>query len=299
MRDSTNHTNGSHVPARRSVLRASGASLSLIRRLRPRTLTGRLQILCYHRVGRPNESDAMTMPLPLFEEQMRLLNRQYQPISLGRAVEMLRQGQALPNRAVSVTFDDGYEDTLTRAFPILQRWRIPATVFVTTGFIDGLAAPELFPQGPMLTWQMIRQLSRAGIEIGSHTLTHAKLSQLGPDQLRAQLLDSKRRLEEQLQISIDLFAYPYGDASAVHSAAHTAARDAGYQAACTTVPGSNGPETDLLALHRITPGRRDAAALALQLAELPTHYGLGGALGYGLRRKLRLCGSPVANGARS
>jgi peptidoglycan/xylan/chitin deacetylase (PgdA/CDA1 family) len=101
------------------------------------TPAGRLTILIYHRVLsqpdplRPGESHAA-----LFERQMALLARCFQPMALGDAVRASREGR-LPKRACCVTFDDGYADNLTVALPILQRHGIPASVFVATAYLDG------------------------------------------------------------------------------------------------------------------------------------------------------------------
>lgn len=98
---------------------------------------GRLTILFYHRVLpqpdplRPGESHAA-----LFDRQMALLARCFRPMALGDAIAALREDR-LPPRACCVTFDDGYADNLTVALPILQRYAIPASVFVATDYLDG------------------------------------------------------------------------------------------------------------------------------------------------------------------
>lgn len=278
------HANGSAASGLKARLRASSGCLRLITRLRAPQLRGCFPILCYHRVGGPHESDAMTMPLWLFEQQMAFLYRHYHPMRLGTLVTSISAGHPVPDRAVAVTFDDGYEDTFIRAWPVLRRFGIPATVFVTTGFIDRTVTSKSLSHAAMLTWPMVQALQRDGIEIGSHTVTHAVLSQLGADACTDEVAASKQRLEERLGTSVELFAYPYGDAPSVHYAAQAAVRQAGYRAACTTVAGFNGAGTDLFALHRIAPSRRDLAAFALQLAGLPTHAGMGTALQHGVRR---------------
>ena len=259
--------------------------MRVIQSLRAPSLRGRFQVLCYHRVGRDDESDMMTTPQWLFAQQMRLISRHYRPMPLGTLVELMSQCQPIPNRAVAVTFDDGYEDTFTRAFPILQSMGIPATVFITTGYVDGSTRPSTLPEAPMLSWEMVKQMRRAGMEIGSHTVTHPTLSQLSADECRQELVASKQRLEAVLQEPVTLFAYPFGHAAAFTDTVQAGLRDAGYRAACTTIPGSNGLEDELLALHRLSPGRRDVASLALQLAELPTDAGLGSALRAGITRR--------------
>jgi peptidoglycan/xylan/chitin deacetylase (PgdA/CDA1 family) len=116
-------------------------SLSLATRLLPILLNTRgkqrLSILIYHRVlpqfdpMRPNEPI-----IPEFDWQMRLLHNNFSPLPLVEAVERLRTG-TLPDRAVCVTFDDGYADNELHALPILKKYSIPATVFVSTGFLNG------------------------------------------------------------------------------------------------------------------------------------------------------------------
>lgn len=97
----------------------------------------RLSILTYHRVlpsfdyMRPNEPVASE-----FEWQMELLANHFNPISLSEALSLMRYGE-LPKRAVCVTFDDGYADNEEIALPVLNRWKIPASVFVATDFLNG------------------------------------------------------------------------------------------------------------------------------------------------------------------
>ncbi|MEZ5529339.1 MAG: polysaccharide deacetylase family protein [Porticoccaceae bacterium] len=97
----------------------------------------RLSILTYHGVlpdhdfMRPNEPTAA-----IFDWQMELISHYFNPLPLSEALALMRVGE-LPERAVCITFDDGYANNAEQALPILQRWRIPATVFVSTGFLNG------------------------------------------------------------------------------------------------------------------------------------------------------------------
>ncbi len=108
-----------------------------LERFAPGGEEGRLAVLLYHRVLerpdplRPDEPD-----LARFTWQMETLARLCNVLPLGEAVQRLRSG-TLPPRAVAVTFDDGYADNLTVALPVLQRFGLPATVFVASGFLDG------------------------------------------------------------------------------------------------------------------------------------------------------------------
>lgn len=122
---------------------ARGISLTGLGGLAERARPVALTILTYHRVL-PREAamaypfGGMTMPLDQFEAQMAHLAARYEPREMGEALRLLASGELSP-RSIVVTFDDGYRDNYVHAFPVLQRHRIPATVFVVTGALDGTA----------------------------------------------------------------------------------------------------------------------------------------------------------------
>lgn len=131
-----------------------------------------LSVLTYHRVL--PEPDSMRRAEPdakQFRTQIERLKRFFSPIALSDAVERLASGQPLPRRAVAVTFDDGYADNLTVAAPILQAFDVPATVFVTEGFLDGGrmwndTVVEVCRRRPPGTWDL-QAIGLERIEIGS------------------------------------------------------------------------------------------------------------------------------------
>lgn len=98
---------------------------------------GKLQILLYHRVLKePDPLRPWEIDRYQFDEQMQALSNYYQILPLSEAMQLL-QKKALPPQAVCITFDDGYEDNVSVALPILQKLNIPATFFIATGFLDG------------------------------------------------------------------------------------------------------------------------------------------------------------------
>ncbi len=161
-----------------------------------------------------------------FERQLfSLRRRRYSPITLEHYRDFLIGKTMLPAKPVILTFDDGYRDNFTHAFPLLKKFAFPAVVFLVTGrrrtnFWD---ADE--PQELLMCDAEIREMSAAGIEFGSHTVSHADLTCSSAEELRCELMDSKKTLEDLLGKSIISLAYPYGK---VNKAVKTAADEAGY-----------------------------------------------------------------------
>ncbi|OYV30116.1 MAG: polysaccharide deacetylase, partial [Thiomonas sp. 20-64-5] len=134
-----------------------------------------LRILMYHRVAQLAAYDQLTVSPERFAQQMQEL-AQHEVVSLQDGLRALQSG-ALRKPLIAVTFDDGYLDNLTEALPVLRRYRIPATIFITTQFCDqALRHPRYGSQGAQrlhLDWDEVAALAREpGITIGSHTLTH-------------------------------------------------------------------------------------------------------------------------------
>lgn len=188
-------------------------------------------VLCYHAVSPTWEAPLSVTPTRLEHQLRSLLRRGYRGATFQDALI------GPPHRrTLVVTFDDAYRSVLERALPILAGLGLPATVFVPTGFagddmpmawpgidqwLGGIHEPELLPLG----WPELRELADQGWEIGSHTVSHPKLTQLDDRRLAAELGDSKRACEEAMGAPCPSIAYPYGDVDArvVH-----AAREAGY-----------------------------------------------------------------------
>lgn len=275
-------------------------------------------ILAYHRIldvpdegAFPFDVELVSASSEAFERQMRYVRRHCSPITFETLLGHLDAGESLPRNATIVTFDDGFADNYTYAFPILQRLGVPATIFVSTGYLDcqehfwyervahavmtskmaSLTSPEgrsiplpsppagrrrvvaallsalkLVPNavrlgylqaldreldhgvdcggdlrsGPM-TWEQAREMSSAGIEFGSHTVSHPVLSRLEPWDLTRELNESKSRLEEMLGKSAVVIAYPVGGREAISEGVLEATRAAGYRLGATYIPGVQSP----------------------------------------------------------
>ncbi len=218
-------------------------------------MTGpRISILMYHQVGDFPPMDAHRSTYchhRRFASQMAYLHRfGYRVLSMDEVVDALRGGRPIPSRAVALTFDDGYENFYEYAYPVLERYGFPAMVYLISGLVgrdsewfatDGRATPPLM--GP----ERVRQLRRAGIDFGSHGVSHVRLAQVDREQMRDEVVRSRQMLEGLLGEEIRHFCYPYGshDAEVVE-----AARAAGYASAVTCVRAAAVPGMDLLALPR-------------------------------------------------
>ncbi|UCC65309.1 MAG: polysaccharide deacetylase family protein [Anaerolineae bacterium] len=143
----------------------------------------------------------------------RLHDRGYQTLSLLEAVDYLRRGASFPDRSLVITFDDGYQTVYDEAFPVLQRYGLSATVFLTVGEKGPGRPSDRLPSlegRSMLTWRQIREMHRWGINFGAHTLTHPDLARLPFDRVEAEVCDSKAIIEDALGAPVACFAYPCG-----------------------------------------------------------------------------------------
>jgi len=260
-----------------------------------------------------------------FERQIRFLAQHYTVISLMEFLETRLRHEALRPKTAIVTFDDGWRDNYLYAFPVLKKYGVPATFFLTTSFIAtdkvfwqektrflrarlhdrlrhdtqklsarlGKLPPEIrdvvtaqgvedadrrligklkgmdrearqevmtilaellgFPEFPkaanaFLTWEEVREMKKFDCDFGSHTKNHKLLPQVSSEEIAEELEGSKRKIEEELKIPVETFAYPNGD----HNArVVNQVRACNYKLAVTTTPGINTARTDLHRLKRM------------------------------------------------
>jgi len=204
-----------------------------------------LPILMYHSVcpGADPKNRLVVSP-QTFERQMRFLKEgRYHVLGLEEAVRLIRDKKKLPARSVVITFDDGYGDNYTWAFPVLKKYGFPATIFIIAGEVGR-------PEGDRLSWERILEMQQSGlIAFGSHTLGATPLVDISSEQqLRRQIFDSKKILEERLGKETATFSYP-GGAFTPHM--RRLVIEAGYGAAVVTNPGKKYPDDDIFALKRL------------------------------------------------
>ena len=209
-----------------------------------------LAILTFHALD--DASSVISFPPRLFQSAMaRLHAGGFRALGLRDALGCLRRGDPLPPRAFALTFDDGYRSVYTEAFPVLARYGMSATVFLTPGADDGHAAPggRLSPlEGrTMLSWSEIREMHRAGIAFGAHTLTHPDLTRLPADRVEREICASQALIAAALGADVDLFAYPFGRYDA---RSHDIVRRH-FAGACSDRLGLVTARSDVFALERV------------------------------------------------
>lgn len=296
-----------------NAMLATGAFVPFRRLNRDKAL-----ILMYHRFQHEDEDGAKTSARS-FIAHLEYLKTHYRLVPLSFISEHIQTGAPLPPAIAAVTIDDGYRDAYTVAFRLLRERKIPATLFVATGFVDlecwlwtdkmryvlshtkagkievniggrtlsialedhasrataarqinsllktvpdavkeneimrltaslGVEIPQLPPaEFQPLTWDEAREMHQDGIEIGSHTRSHPILTKVDDIRLRAELCESKSRLETIFSHRIDLFCYPNGN---MDDRVRRATALAGYRCAVTVEPGLVNGNSDPLALKR-------------------------------------------------
>lgn len=198
-----------------------------------------IMVLNYHKVS--DEFLSLAIAPSDFDYQMRYLrDHGYHTITPDELYAALAGNGTLPENPVLITFDDGYQDNYDYAYPILKKYGLKGTIFVVTSFMG--------TRKGYLTWDECREMEKNGIVIESHTVDHKSMTELTDDQLRAELVESKKKAEAELGHPVDYMAYPTG-AYNLHIA--QLVREAGYKAAFTIKYGSVNQDSNIYALERV------------------------------------------------
>lgn len=208
--------------------------------------SGTRAVLLYHRMGRPKLSSLVAgqyVAPRLFESQLGFLqSRGWTAGPLARICEPEDTEVDTRGGRFAVTFDDGYLSVYEHAFPVLNARGMTATIYVVVDSIGGINEWDRRAgdqEERMMTSSQVCELASLGFEIGSHTLTHPRLTELDDEQLKRELADSRRRLEDLIGREVVSFSYPYGN---YDERVLAAAEAAGYTRAVTTrlaLPGAN------------------------------------------------------------
>jgi len=218
-------------------------------------VSGTSAVLLYHRMGRPKLSSLVAgqyvVPGLLGLQLDFLRNRGWVATTLDEIVGGSAAPDMIVGKQFAVTFDDGYLSVYDYAYPVLKSKGVLATLFIVADTVGGLNEWDRRAGDQtekMMTVEQIREMASAGFEIGSHTLSHPYLTGLSDEQLKMELSDSKRRLEDIVGKEVAAFSYPYGDFDLRVS---RAAVEAGYLYAASTKLGVVVPGTDSFAIPRV------------------------------------------------
>lgn len=208
-------------------------------------LPGEVLVLTFHAVddlGAP-----LSFPPGLFAQGLeRLKRRGYQTLTVRAVAEMFRTGAPVPERALAITFDDGYLSVSTRAFPVLERLGFNATVFLNTAGADEEGLPPMEGR-ERLRWADVRRMHEAGFEIGAHSISHPDLTRLAEPEIEREMLGSREAIEAFSGVRAESFAYPYG----YHSEPVRAVARRHFLCACSADLAKARPGSDVYALERI------------------------------------------------
>ena len=222
----------------------------------------RVPILMYHgiRDGLGNRApyfETNTSPA-VFAAHVRFLRQnRYTAITLSQAMDYAC-GTVEFDSPVAITFDDGFTDFYTHALPVLAANSFTATMFIVSDLVG--TKPACFPDRECMKWSEIREIQSAGIEIGSHTVSHPVLHRLCGAGLNRELQNSKVAIEDHLGCSVNSFSYPYAfpehDKPFVQTLRSLLA-ECGYRNGVSTIIGTAGHSDDRFFLPRLPINSHD------------------------------------------
>ena len=222
------------------------------------TRTTPVPILMYHVIARaPVDApypELFVTPSRFAEHVEYLARHRYQVVTLQQVWDHWHGGMPLPSKPVVISFDDGFRNWYTRAYPILRRHGWVGTMNLAVSHLDGVG-------GPVVPW--VQKLLAVGWELDAHSLTHSDLTLLSGRDLRREVAGSRARLQRLFGVPVNFFCYPSGRYNATVIAE---VRKAGYLGATTTVEGFAVPK-EPFALTRVRVNGSDGAAtLGVKLA---------------------------------
>jgi peptidoglycan/xylan/chitin deacetylase (PgdA/CDA1 family) len=220
----------------------------------PRSVT--VPVLTYHRVAPLSalgQTDLKVDPANFAAELAALHSAGYHTIHQAQLFDALYRGASLPSKPIVISVDDGYVDDVRTILPDLERWHMVATFFVITGRMT---------EPGFVSAAQIRELDRAGMDIGDHTAHHLDLPLLTSAELQSEVGGSRAVLERVLGHSVYYFAYPFG---AFNDAVVREIRAAGFTMAYTTAGGTRESTTAPLMMPRIHVGRSETPSGLISL----------------------------------
>lgn len=194
-------------------------------------------ILLYHSVGEEYPDDRWVSQHQLREQLELLLEQGYTVLTASELDAIELRGAPRPPQPIVLTFDDGYENFLLHALPVLEELNVGATLFVPTDRIGASAEERVSLGARYLVWPELLGLEAEGVDIQSHSSSHPRMRDLADAEALEELAGSKRILERELGHEVTVFAYPFGSVS---PRLEDLAEEAGYESAHSVGAGLNG-----------------------------------------------------------
>lgn len=200
-----------------------------------------IPVLMYHSISNHPTNLLCVSPTQFEKQLLTLIKGGFTPITASELASAYEKGTPLPDHPFLITFDDGYADNYTHAFPILKKYKAKATIFVITRTIN---------HGSYLSWNQIKEMENSGlVDIQSHTMNHLNLTSLTAKQIRNELNNSRTILEQKLNKPVETLCYPAGK---YNQHVLTYLKESGYKMAFTTKTGlANYAKQGPFELHRI------------------------------------------------
>lgn len=212
-------------------------------------------VVAFHRVRDDSDAnDGLTVDSRTFQSYCEFFKRFFNVVPLPELVATLESGRA-PNRALAITFDDGYRDNFLHAAPVLEKLGLPATFFVVSRWIGTEIVPfwdrRRGVSYPWMSWKEVRALSDRGFTIGAHTRTHADLGTVSGEIAQQEISGARQDIEWALGAPVDLFAYPYGGRDHLSDANRALVKAAGFRCCCSNFGGTITRRTDPFHVPRV------------------------------------------------
>jgi len=246
-----------------------------------------IRVLLYHRIlSKASEKDTANIGVSelSFRKQIEWLDKWgYTAITFTDYTLFIKGELDLPKKPVIITFDDTYKDVYEYGFPILKEYGMKAVIFVV---VDKSITTSVWDEGlgevfALLGQHEIMEMHAAGFEVGSHTITHPRLTVIDIETVRKEVEQSKKSLELFLNAPVQSFAYPFG---LVNDQVKELVRDSGYSFACAAYSGPPIFTDDLFEIRRIKVSNTSARLFFwLQLQQIYIYYRW---LRWSIRRRL-------------